>query len=307
MEKFTTFFERANRNPLRKRELADKGHPNHKDWVDQESQQLSPDVDNELKKMQDRGVITPNEAESMRNLKQLARKKELEKQYFRTKTPKDMTRFEYKAKGERFLFRGINVFVDDYALDYAKRNKKVIGDVKNTCKRALMKWLLVYKDILPNRKPTMIISSSLLNPEFAKMGNVGKNNETAAAFYSDRKIYIDIDYVSNYKILVHEYAHFLANKAPRELEPLIRREYKEMLDSYFIKKEGKPTRRKSLEGARNEQLRQQVEKKLKLPSSYAATNFDEWFAVLMENWKDLPNNKHTYKFKSMLKKILTRL
>jgi hypothetical protein len=307
MEKFSIFFERAKRNPLRTKELADRGYPNHKDWVEQELQRLSPEIDDEVKKMQDRGVVTPNEAERIRNLKQLAKKKELENKYLRGKSPKDMKRFEYNAKGEKFLFRGINVFIDDYALNYINERKKVLGDVKNTIKRSLMRWLLDYKDILPNRKPTIVISSSEKNPKFVKMKNIGKNDENASGYYNKRKIFIDIEHVSNYKILIHEYAHFLADIAPRELEPVIRNEYKQMLNSYFIKKDGKPTRRKSFEGAENEKLRRQVKKKLKLPDSYAVTNFHEWFAVLMENWKDLPNNKHTYKFKTMLKKILTRI
>lgn len=40
---------------------------------------------------------------------------------------------------------------------------------------------------------------------------------------------------------------------------------------------------------------------------YGITNPDEFFAVLIENWKQLPNNKLTYKFKSLVKGILTRL
>jgi hypothetical protein len=41
--------------------------------------------------------------------------------------------------------------------------------------------------------------------------------------------------------------------------------------------------------------------------SYASTNLDEWFAVLIENWKRLPNNKFTYSLKNLLKKVLIRV
>jgi len=75
------------------------------------------------------------------------------------------------------------------------------------------------------------------------------------------------------------------------------------LDDFFERK----TRRKNLEGRRNEKLRKQVAQKMGLPSDYAATNFDEWFAELISNWKNLPDNKISYKFKQILKKVITRL
>jgi hypothetical protein len=76
-----------------------------------------------------------------------------------------------------------------------------------------------------------------------------------------------------------------------------------MLDEFFERK----TRRKNLEGKRNEKLRSQLAKKMGLPSDYAATNFDEWFAELITHWKKLPKDRASYRFKQILKKVITRL
>jgi hypothetical protein len=76
-----------------------------------------------------------------------------------------------------------------------------------------------------------------------------------------------------------------------------------MLSSYFEKK----TRRKSLKGKNNEELRIKVAEKLGLPSPYSTVNFDEWFAEVISHWKKMPNNANSYRFKTAMKKILTRI
>jgi len=73
-----------------------------------------------------------------------------------------------------------------------------------------------------------------------------------------------------------------------------------MIDMYYIAmKKGKgktitPT------------IRSNMSKKLGFPE-YGLLNSDEFFAVVIQYWKQFPNNKMTYKFKSLVKNVLTRL
>lgn len=308
MEKFSLFFER-NRNPLRKKELADKEHPNNKDWVEQESQKIPDQATKDISKMERGGIITPNEAERLKVLKQAEHRKNLENQFFRTKFPKNAKEIKYDKKEELFLLKGVRVYLDEFALQHIEDGGDKLGRVKMVFYRSLMKLLLTYKDILPNRKPRIIITHSKTNPNFATMTNLGQADVHAAGYYIDRLIYIDILRVGEYKILVHEYAHYLADRIPKQSEPHLRKEYQKMLNSFFKEKTGKRTGRKKLEGEANAENRIQMARWMGLSDEleYASTDFHEWFAVLMENWKHIPINKHTYQLKNLLKKVLTRI
>jgi hypothetical protein len=46
---------------------------------------------------------------------------------------------------------------------------------------------------------------------------------------------------------------------------------------------------------------------MKWPSAYSVSNPDEFFAEIITNWKNVPNNVATYKFKNAVKKVITRL
>ena len=109
--------------------------------------------------------------------------------------------------------------------------------------------------------------------------------------------------MDDYDTLVHEYAHYVADRIPTQTEPMLKAEYKKMLDEYFEK----TTRRKALEGSRNEKHRVAMAQKLGLPTSYAASNFDEWFAEIISHWKQLPNTKESYRFKAAVKQVLMRI
>lgn len=292
MEKFSTFFERVNRNPLRKQKLRDEGIPNNKDWVEQEVQKLEPDEKTDIRNLRRRKNTSSNDVDTYKKEIETQKRNKLTPEYLRGRFYDDL-RFIKKH-------RGVKIYVDQYIKDkYAPA--KMITTINNL--------LNDYGDITPRRGFEVIISNADNNPKFVTMKNIGRNDEKGAAYYHDRRIFIDDEYVKNVKVLLHEYAHFLAERIPSNTRDLIKKEYKKMLNSYFKEELGKNTRRNNLEGIINDGHREKMAMKMGLPPdlSYASTNFDEWFAVLVENWKNLPNNRHTYQLKGVLKKILIRI
>jgi hypothetical protein len=287
MESFGLFFERRERNRLRKQELRDEGVPNYKDWVDQEKEKLPPEEADKIKKMEKLKV--PSELiDKFRNAKKVEYEKLLKNDYLRTKVEGELLFTDY----------GIKVFKDEYVdQDFKKGSLNM-----RTLKRIIYMLVTDYRDLLPNRKPKIVITNTKTNPKLKYVNIIGDDTSPAGA-YSQRIIYLDQFSVDDIDILSHEYAHFLSDRMSKQVEPFLRNEYKKMLDAFFERK----TRRKNLEGKRNEKLRKQIAQKMGLPSDYAATNFDEWFAELIANWKNLPNNTISYKFKQILKKVITRL
>jgi len=285
MDSFQTFFERRERNPLRKKEL--EGTQSYLDYVNQNKDILSPEKEEQIQKMEELGV-EPERIETFRKAKLAEREKELKK-YLQPKITnkhnKILTRF------------GIEVYTDetvgkDFTNPY---NLKMLNFSINHL-------VLNYKDILPNRKPKIIISDMKKNP-LAKGKWATGETDTPPGLYYRRMIYIDQYYVDDPDLLVHEYAHFVADRIPKQTEKILQKEYTNMLSSYFEKK----TRRKSLKGKNNEELRIKVAEKLGLPSPYSTVNFDEWFAEVISHWKKMPNNANSYRFKTAMKKILTRI
>lgn len=155
------------------------------------------------------------------------------------------------------------------------------------------------KDILPNRKPRIVIKSLNTENPYHTGGSV------SPAYKSDNIIYIDPQYIDNPDYLVHEYAHYVADKVPNQSYPLLQQAYKNMLDIYF--RSVKKKQREDLALPSDEKLRERVAKKLGLPSQYAFVNPDEFFAEIITHWKSLPNNAATYKFKQAVKQVLSRV
>jgi hypothetical protein len=290
MIKFITFFEKRMRNPLRKKQLEDEGRMSNPEYIKSIENELPDEELKKIKKMEKAG-LPQDMIDHFRNGKLALHKKKLQNDYLRAKID--------KKKNIPILNKwGIQVFEDNFTdVDVSENsyNYRMI----NFALRYLVKD---YKDILPNRKPKIIITDMKKNP-MAVGTDIQGNSSTPAGLYQDRLIYIDQYHLDDPDILVHEYAHFVADRIPKQYEPLIRKEYNKMLQSYFERR----TSRKNLEGAKNEQHREAMAQKLGLPSAYSTTNFDEFFAELIMSWKSLPNNTHTYRLKSMLKKILTRL
>jgi hypothetical protein len=288
MIKFQLYYERRERNPLRKRELESQGVGTNYDYVQKEKEKLPKERQSQIRKMKKLGV-EPERIETFKQAKIAEREKELKDQYFRTKIISPELLFE------KF---GIKVYKDGYTTeDFAPGSYRV-----RLLNITITNLIRNFKDILPNRKPSIIVTNTAKNPVTAGVSVTG-TKESPPGVYHDRYIYLDENYVDDYDILVHEYAHFITGRIPKQTEPLLKVEYKKMLDEYFEK----ATRRKALEGARNEKHRVAMAAKLGLPTNYAASNFDEWFAEIITHWKNLPNTRESYRFKTAVKQVLTRI
>lgn len=212
---------------------------------------------------------------------------------FRDKIPSA----EYEMLLDRY---GVKFFMpkDEYrALDKVRR-----ANITRILNQSVNDFLNRIRDILPNRKPRIVIK------DIAKVfpsNPYQEDGQTPPAYKSDNIIYIDPQYIDNVDYMIHEYAHYLADKVPNQSFPILQREYKAMLDNYF--RSVKKKQRQDLSLPEDQKLREKIAKKLGLPSQYAFVNPDEFFAEIITNWKTIPNNAATYKFKQAVKQVLSRV
>jgi len=288
-DSFKIFFERRERNPLRKEELRDAGRISNKEYIEQEKSNLDPEDQAKIDRMVELKV--PEELiTKFRNAKIAEKEKSLKRDFLRTKLNDRQLWFK--------LF-GIKVYVDEYVENPLEFEKSRLNNL--TMRRIIGMLVNEFRDVLPVRKFNIVVTDNTKNPMFQEISK--QMDATIPGAYRDRIIYLNKYNIDNPELLIHEYAHFIADRVPNEIYPILKKEYDKMLEEFF----GKKTRRQNLAGKRNKLLRAEVAKKMNLPSEYSATNPDEWFAELIENWKNFPNNKKTYRFKSILKKIISRL
>lgn len=286
-ESFKIFYEKRIRNPLRKKEVGET-HYNYKEWVEEKSLELPPEEQAKIDRMIEAGV--PEEKiEYFRNGKIQENKRRLEREYLRT-----------KIEGPILLFDvfGIKVFQDRYCQqDFSEKTQR--GKIlKMTVKR-----LVIYnKDILPIRKFKLVITDTEHNPVSSGVNILG-GKSSPTGLYINRLIFIDQNHYNDFNVLLHEYAHFISFNSKSDIRKLLDFEYKKLLDEYFEKS----TKRKKLHGVKNKKHREGMAKKLGLPSDYAASDYDEWFAELITHWKNLPNDPVGYRFKKILKNVLQRI
>ena len=287
MINFKLYFEKRERNPLRKRELEKQGINNYH-YVQQEKKKLPAERQTQIRKMKKLGV-EPERIETFKQAQIAERENEIKGKYFKT-----------KINSPELLFQkfGIRVYKDGYVTEDITPNSYRYRMINYLIKKLVTE----FKDVLPNRKPRIIITDISKNPAVANSSITGYGDSPPGVYY-DKLIYIDQNHVDDYSLLTHEYAHYVSDRIPKQSEPMLKAEYKKMLDEYFEK----TTRRKSLEGNRNKKHRIAMANKLGLPSDYSAVNFDEWFAEIITNWKEMPNTKESYRFKAAIKKVLTRI
>jgi hypothetical protein len=296
MESFSTFFERRERNPLRKKELEQKGVIDNDKWIEQQAETRSPDEKREIKNLSRRKTASPNSVEDFKQKLADEKRRKLVPDYLKGK-------FSFDDKKLVGQVRKVKIYADQYVENLAQSKKQMIESVEA--------FLMDYKDIIPIRGFVVIISNSKNNPNFGKLWNLG-SKESAGAFYDQNKIYIDESQTKHPDILLHEYAHLLADRVSKQVVTVLRREYEKMINDFFTILMGKRTRKRHLEGEKNAFNRIVITKKLNIPDledkmGYGATNFNEWFAVTIQKWKEIPNNKATYRFKQVMKKIINRL
>lgn len=288
MEQFSVFFERRGRNPLRKKEIEDTIDGTNWDQYQKEKDILPPEEQAKLDKQVELQV--PQDRIDNWKIAALKRQEqEARKGWLRDKV--SSTEFEqiYEKYGVKFF-----IPKDEKIL-----NTPGMFPLMRALKFSVDSFLTSIKDIVPNRKPRFVIK------DLGKQQNPFIKDATNAGYHQDGIIYLDIDSVAKPQYFVHEYAHYLAGKVPKQAYPIINAAYKDMLDIYF--RHVKKKRRNNLEGQDDEKLRRKVAAKFGLPSHYSATNPSEFFAEIITHWKNIPNNVATYKFKQAIKKVLSRL
>lgn len=256
---------------------------NNLDYVNRNKSKLSPSVREKIRKQQELGV----DQELIDRYKQgkiKERENRLRKRFIRDTIKTDEYEKIYESNGIQFFMKK-----DDKML-----NSPTMFNIKKQLANNVA-YLNTFRDILPIKKPKVIISEI----------ESKSDKTTIMAYYYDRIIYLDPYRLNSPKYLVHEYAHYIADLIPKQTEQLLLNEYEKFMDSYF--KVMKKRRPEDLTGHQHEKLRKSISKKLGLPSSYAFSNPDELFAEIIMMWKEIPNNRITYKFKQAMKKVLTRL
>lgn len=286
MENFELFYERRERNPLRKQELAQLNYDN-KAYADDIIREWERNIPQRIKDTYN--ILLKRDPKKAEEYLMGERQKEYQS-HLKTKIGQD----DYKLIFDK---HGVKFYLDKKDLD--KMNSQLISSINHS----LRTFVDTIKDILPLRKPKIVIGDNRRNNKT----NINKTGVTQvpAAYYYDGIIYIDIDHVDDPDLLVHEYAHLLADRISSQSKQLLQKGYSNMIDNFF--KGVKKKKQDKLEGLDNDKWRKAVAKKLGLPSPYAFTNADEWFAEIITHWKKIPNNVVTYKFKQAVKSILTRL
>lgn len=292
MIKFITFFEKRMRNPLRKKQLEDEGRMSNPDYIKSVENKLPKEELKKIEKMKKAGV-EPERIEAFKKGKLELHQQQLKKDYLRTKIgEKD------KLVTKQY---GIRVFKDSLAEGDFGAGSKNLYDLNESLYN--FKWAIY--GLLPLRKPNIIITDLEKHPK-SKGVDVQGTKAGTAGMYHDRIIYLDHKNIRDYSILVHEYAHYVADLIPNQYEEAIKDEYKKLIDSYFKR----VTKRKSMQGRWNKKHREAMAERLGLPSVYSSVNFHEFFAELITHWRDvekLPNNANSYRFKTIIKKVISRL
>jgi hypothetical protein len=285
MINFELYFERRERNPLRKRELERDQAPSYIDvykseFADVIKSKKFQDTYNLLK------IRDPKAASKY--LKQTEEK--IKDKYLRTTvSKKDYVKLI--IHGIEFNFRKDEKFL----------HTPTFVRIKNDLEEMVPKFLEHIKGILPLRRPKIIITDIT--------EDVGYNPEDdVPAFYRDKVIFLDRSELKDHRLLVHEYAHFLADSIPAESYPMLQQEYEKMLDGYYrVIKKKKTYELQDTAEANFEKVRDKIAKKMGWPSQYLFNNPDEFFAEIITHWRDVPSNAITYKFKKAVKDVINRV
>lgn len=291
MDSFQIFFERV-KNPLRKAKLQSReipldnmavynsrlseveNDPKFKEYAKRFPERAAKDLENKKEKLKDESNIRPS------------------------LTP---------DKYEKVKLAGFDVYFDKQLnfIDNPAEFYRFKRMVRGTIFSAVNSYL---KGIVPIRKPKIVISDLTSEEEIAY-----RKNDSVPAYYQSGVLYLDEYQMHSVYKFVHEYAHYLTDRISSRTEPILQKAYDDMLDSYYkeINKKKMNLADKQTHTAKtaNRKLkeRQEIAKKLGFPSQYAFNNFHEFFAELIANWKTMPVNPITHRFKKAVRSVLNTL
>ena len=283
---FKDFFIEKTKNPLRKQSLRNSGRISNKEMLERDKKKLSG---SDYKKIRNLKKVGEDEfADKFKKQKIQSRERKLKGDYLTDKVTKNEFTKVADVDGFEFFVRN-----DDEKLHQPSIQRLL----KIRIPYAIKEFNKLAKGIIPIKgKPKFVIEDTK------------KHFEASRGYLKDRIIHLDWKNASDAKTILHEYAHYLTSKIPAVDINLIQTEYKKLLDNYF--KSVKKRMRDDLQDASEGELlhlRKRIAKKIGLPDPYGMTNPDEFFAVMIEHWKDLPNNRQTYKLKNIVKRVISRL
>lgn len=260
----------------------------YQDYVQKQKHNLLPPTYSKIKKQKELGV-PEDRIEQYRQGKIKEREKSLKDRLYRTTIKTDKYVKIADVAGIQFFMEKDDPMLHTPTLMKVKRYIPLN-----------VQALMSMRDVLPIRKPRIVVKS--IDEEISYSG------DAPPAYYQDRIIYLDAHELSNPDLLIHEYAHYVADLIPKQTEEMLLKEYRKFIDTYF--KVFKKKKTYDLEDTKKEnkqKLRMSIAKRLGLPSEYAFQNADELFAEIITHWKRIPNNRASYRFKQAMKKVLTRL
>jgi hypothetical protein len=289
--------ERKQRNPLRKEELKAS---NTFDYFSPENMQTYRNYYKSYpyeKMDDDNDRMIKRKYENLLKTSEDLANKYVDSEIF--KIYKDIKRHTTKGYKKIYEYQGVQVFLDEQNVSDTNYNPGSYN--YRMVKHSVLVMLVYLRDVLPNRKPKIVITTLEKNPYTSRHFNV---EDPSAGMAGDKSMFIDEMYIDDQSIWVHEYAHWVADLIPKQTQQMLIDSFKRFIDIYYKQSKLRNPMKKGKELSDAERLK--IADKLGFPE-YGLTNHDEFFAVLIENWKQLPNTKLTYKFKSLVKSILTRL
>tara|TARA_R110002110_G_scaffold148108_1_gene339106 strand:- start:18073 stop:18993 length:921 start_codon:yes stop_codon:yes gene_type:complete len=306
MESFKVYLEKSPRNPLRKDRLKRAGVEDYKvspmemkklkeDWLWWALRgDLDPAHPNSphLQDIRDRYTeLLTHDEDGLTAVKYL----DSELQVYL----KSLQREKLGSDHEKiFEYQGIQVFLDTSVVkdDFSVGSRRYNNVVK------AVKGMVEYvKDIIPLKKPRILITDLSKNPNTSN----SVDGDIVYGMAGEKVIYID--HLSNHmtNVYIHEYAHWLVSQTSEGSTKLLVEAYKNLLNLYYAKMKKRKVRMEEPVRVSRKVLNN-LSVKLGFPE-YGTTDPDELFAVIIEKWKKLPTNAMTYKFKSLVKNIITQL
>ena len=304
MERFNVYLEKSLKNPLRKDRLKQAGV---------EDYAVSP---TDIERLKDdwlwwvlEGEIDPsdpqaNQLQGIRDKYQglLETDREAAVKYLEFELDTYVTSLKKSKLGSNvekiYEYQGIQVFLDTETVktDHSEGSRRY-----NNITRAVRGMVDYVRDILPAKKPRILITDLSKNKNTRNF--VG--DDIVYGMAGQNVIYIDHYSTHMTNIYIHEYAHWVVFQSSENSRKLLVTAYKELLNLYYAKMKKRKVRMD--EPVRvSRQVLNNLSVKLGFPE-YGTTDPDELFAMIIEKWKKFPTNKLTYKFKSLVKNIITQL
>lgn len=298
MISYKLFLERKIRNPLRKKALANFG----------EIPYTSPDFIegyknyfrlNDIEDVEDKDWRVKAKYDNLFRSSEALAEKYLDSEVL--KIINDLKRPTTRNYKKILENQGVQVFIDEENLEdvnYApgSYNYRMVNS-------SVINMLQYIREILPNRKPKIVITDLSKNKYTTDTNNTLKDG--AAGMEFSKLIFIDWRSIDEPATYIHEYAHLLTDRIPSQSKMLLVKSFVGLINEYYSKMK-KRTIKPGESSRISNRVLANVATKLGFPE-YGTRNPDEFFAVVIEKWKELPKNKAGYKFKSLVKNILTRI